>query len=756
MKNNSIFISHGMKYEGLVVTLREAIENQGLNTRVVPESVAPGDELEANIKEEIEQAGAFIAVIGPDTINSSQVVKEIKYALEVNEKEADDDYKVIPLLLAGVKPAEFNTHFANKSVETPIKIGPGGINATTSQIVAVLNKSLSDKRQSALFAGIENSLRRLSPGIREKIKPLGVFQGGGSISNIANVLQLNDTERDLLVSELREINLAKPMPYGFLHFHPSLCPFLKNELDQTTLDRSRGRWSECLRQLSEFLYKQQSADSKLADELTLMELPNLIKSMEYVQAQKVPEVTLDRATLLEQLIAHLDKPDILAKVKVIQEEEQKKSSEWNPARFETLRLQVEKYLEMGNLPQALSVAQVLLDKCLKAGDQSYEGADHDTAEAYVLLGRVLRMGGASENALQAINEALKRFELIASRKDSEAAGIMASATLAKKGECLLDLDRLDESAAAFEECIRIAGKFNSKKHAAIGKGQLGTVRLSQDRYEDAIKAHDEAREIFEDLGDLNMVAVAYQQMGAVHEEIGQFEEAEQSFQKSLAISEEQKNLLDQARNLGRLGSFYAKVGRTDEAVTFLQRSSEKYVEINNMADEGRVRGNLSITLITLKRYEEARQEIQRAIECFKPYGHGVEPWRAWDKLSEIELADDNQEAAAQAREQAIQLYLAFRRDGGEDHNPGARLCTLFYDAVGSQPPEEVKKHLDEVAKDPKIPDEGKLLISKLQSVLTGSREKELASDPDLDYIDAAEILFLLEKLEKRKEHKVED
>ena len=175
-----------------------------------------------------------------------------------------------------------------------------------------------------------------------------------------------------------------------------------------------------------------------------------------------------------------------------------------------------------------------------------------------------------------------------------------------------------------------------------------------------------------------------------------------------------------------------------------------------MADEGRVRGNLSITLITLKRYEEARQEIQRAIECFKPFGHSVEPWRALDKLREIELADGNQEAAVQAREQAIQLYLAFRRDGGEDQNPGARLCTLFDDAMVSQPPEEVKKHLEEVAKDPKIPDEGKLLISKLQSVLIGSRDKELASDTNLNYIDAAEILFLLENLQKRKEQKAEE
>ncbi len=755
MNNNYIFISHGTKYNELLITLRKGIEDQGLKTRVAQHEAAPGDKLNSDTKQAIEQADAFIAVVGPETINSPQVLNEIKYAQEVSGKKGDD-YKVIPLLMAGTKPAELNKHFGDKPVGTQIQIGTGGINETVSKVSAVLNKRISDKRESTLLAGIENSLRKLSPAIREKIKPLGVFQGGSSISNIANVLQLNDAERDLLVTELREINLAKPMPYGFLHFHPSLCPFLLNELDEATLDRSRSRWSECLRQLSEFLHKQQSEDSKLADELTLMELPNLIKSMEYVQAQKVPEVTLDRAILLEQLIAHLDKPDVLVKVKAIQDEEKSRSSEWNHKRFETLRLQVEKYLEMGNLPQALSVAQVMLDKCLKAGDQSYDGADYDTAEAYVLLGRVLRIGGASENALQTINEALKRFEQIASRKGSDAAGIMISASLAKKGECLLDLGRLDESAAAFEECIRVAEKFNSKKHAAIGKGQLGTVRLSQDRYEDAIKAHDEAREIFEDLGDLDMVAVAYQQMGAVHEEIGQFEEAEQSFKKSLAISVEQKNLLDQAKNLGRLGSFYAKVGRTDEAVTFLQQSAEKYVEIKNMADEGRVRGNLSITLITLKRYEEARQEIQRAIECFKPYGHSVEPWRALDKLREIELADSNQEAAAQAREQAIQLYLAFRSDGGEDQNPGARLCTLFDDAMGSQPSEEVKKHLDEVAKDPKIPDEGKLLISKLQTVLTGSRDKELASDPNLHYIDAAEILFLLEKLEKKKEQKVED
>ena len=273
---------------------------------------------------------------------------------------------MIPLILAGVKPKDLDKYFEKESFATNIQIGSGGISESVSKILDVMGKRLSDKRENALFAGIENSLSQLSSEIREKVKPLGVFQEGGSISNVANVLQLNEAERDLLIKQLIDMNLAKPMPYGFLRFHPALCPYLLKELDDTTLDKCMARWSESLRQLSEFLYKQQSEDSKLADSLTLLELPNLIKSLEYVQSQAVPEVTVDRATLLEQLIAHLDKPDILSKVKEIKEEEEKKSTEWGPERFETLSIQVEKLLEIGNLPQALSVAQVLLDKCLKA------------------------------------------------------------------------------------------------------------------------------------------------------------------------------------------------------------------------------------------------------------------------------------------------------------------------------------------------------------------------------------------------------
>jgi len=747
MRRNYIFISYSTKDGEFVTALRKIMENEGLDIRTDSHESFPGDELEYETKKAIEQARAFIVVIGPETIDSLSVLKETKYALEVRNKGVDD-YKVIPLIMEGVELAVLSTFFGKEPIGTEIQIGSGGISEVISLILVALEERLSDMQRRSLFDGVKHSLCRLSPEIREKIKPLGVFQGGSSISNITNVLKLNEAERDLLVSELMKIGLAEPMPYGFLRFHPALCPYLYQELDEAVLDTSKVRWSESLRQLSEFLYKQQSEDSQLADSLTLMELPNLIKSLEYVQAQAIPEITLDRAVLLEQLTMQVDKPQALAKVRAIMEEEEEKSVDWEHARFEALSIQVERLLDAGNFPQALSVAQILLDKCMKAGEKVYEGANYDMAVSNLLLGNVMRLGGAAEDAIKSINEAHRRFQQLAGDKNDDVAGKMVSASLAKKGECLLDLGRLEESAAAYEESIDVAEELKSERHVAVGKGQLGTVRFSQGRYEEAIKAHNEAREIFENIGELNMAAVALQQQGMVFEEIGQFEEAEQAFQQSLAVNVQQNNLLGEARSLGQLGNLYAKMGRSEDAVISFRQSAEKYTEINDMANEGRVRGNLTITLIMLKHYDEARQEIQRAIECFKPYGHHVEPWRAWEKLRDIELADGNQEAAVLAREQAIQLYLACRRDGGEDQRPGSRLCTLFEEAMEKQTPEEVKKQLNEVATDPNIPASGKLLISKLLAILAGSREVGLASDEGLDYTDAAEILFLLERLER--------
>ncbi|MCP5102771.1 MAG: tetratricopeptide repeat protein, partial [bacterium] len=552
---------------------------------------------------------------------------------------------------------------------------------------------------------------------------------------------------DLLVRELLQTGLAQPMPYNFLRFHPALCPYLRRELEENEaeLTRSTARWAESMLQLSDFLYQQQFEDAQLSASLTTLELPNLVRLLEHVRALDEPEAAVSLATRLEQLISYLGRKHLLAQVVAIREGEAKKLPDWSNASFDSSRMQIERLLGSGNFPRALQEAQALLEKCQQAGEGAYSGADYDTAMAYFLLGRVLRLGGAAEAALQPIDEAYRRFQRLADQGDTSAAG-MAAGSLVEKGDCLRPLGRLEEAAAAYEEGIHLGEKLESFRDVAVGKGQLGTVRMYQKRYKEALNAYDEALKIFENLGEPASVAVIWHQIGRVHEEANRFEAAEQAYRQALAIEVQQNNSAGEADSLNQLGNLYGRMGRLEEAVIFYRQAADKYVEINDMSNEGRVRSNLADRLIKLKRYDEARREIHRAIECNKPYGHAAEPWKTWDILCDLEQAEGNREASDRAREQAIQLYLAYRRDGGENHEPGGRLCAGFRQALREQPVEEIKKQFTAAANDPGIHPSLIPLIPKLQDILAGSRDPGLAADPELWVTYAAEILFLLEEL----------
>ncbi|NIM16484.1 MAG: tetratricopeptide repeat protein [Candidatus Aminicenantes bacterium] len=625
-----------------------------------------------------------------------------------------------------------------------------GVRHTTEnlgRLMAELHKQYPDERERSLFASVELSLGRLSPGIREKIRPLGVFQGGGHIVVIQEVLGLKEEERDLLARELVQTGLGELMAYGFLRFHPALCPYLRQEMDEAELVESTARWAQSMKQLSDYLYKEFFKDAQLALNLTTLELPNLVQLLEHVRAQEEPEETIDLAAAIEQLIAQLGRPHLLAQVTAIREEEAKKLGDenWSHIKYLSEDSKIDRLLEKGNLSQALENAQILLKKCITAGEHAYSGADYDIALAYLSLGRVLKKRGAAEAALSPIDEALHRFQHLADRGDDDAART-ASTSLGEKGECLLYLGRLDEAASTYEESIKIFEKLENKRQVAVAKFWLGSVRLEQGRYLDAIEAYEKARKTFDDLGEPKTVGQAWHQTGIVYEKAGRFEAAEQAYRQSLAIFVQQNDPASEASSLVQLGNLYHKMGRFEDTVIFYRQAVDKSVEIGDKAKEGHRRNNLAATLIKLKRFDEARQEIKRAIECKKPYGHASEPWKTYGILYDLEQAEGNKEAAERARGEAIRLYLAYRRDGGENHSGGGRLCYDFLQAIQENKTEEMAAILTELSNHPEIDQSLIPLIPKLQAILAGSRDKELAADPELAYTDAAEILFLLEKI----------
>jgi tetratricopeptide (TPR) repeat protein len=225
-----------------------------------------------------------------------------------------------------------------------------------------------------------------------------------------------------------------------------------------------------------------------------------------------------------------------------------------------------------------------------------------------------------------------------------------------------------------------------------------------------------------------------------HEGLNEYDAAEQAYQNSLRISVQFDQHTQEEATLAELGYLYAKQRRYDDAARFYADAVEIAVSIKDRMAEGADRSSLAGIFIKLERYDEARIELGHAMKCQKRFGHAAQPWSALRSLSELERAVGNEAAAQDARRRARDAYSAFRRAGGEIQTVAGGICAL---ARSSR--EEAKKLL-ELPESSSIEPSTRLLITLIQSVLTGCRDPSLADDPRLDFDEAAELLLLIESL----------
>jgi tetratricopeptide (TPR) repeat protein len=622
-----------------------------------------------------------------------------------------------------------------------------GVKLTTKDLRSLmvsLERRHPGDRENSLYASVELSLRRLSAASWEQIRALGVCQGGVHLAILRLLTGLEpDSARELAV-ELINVGLGEDMGYGHLRLDPGLPPYLLGELAAKEAEALRSRWAEAMADLTGYLYEERFKDARLAAQLTLLELPNLLAMLDWSQDRWPPERVVDVANSVERLVADLGRPQALTRATRAREKAAGKLGEWSHARFVAEAAPIDRLLEGGDLPAAYAAAQKLLESCLAGREAAYPEAAYDIAEAHFGLGRVLKMGGAAEAALAPLSEAQRRFQELA--EAGHQTGVrMAVVAIAETGDCLTALGRLGEAAEAYEESIRRARTMDDRRQEALSSFNLGTVRLLQKRYREALESFSETRDVFEALVEPRQVATAWHQIGRVHQEAGQFESAEQAYRQSLAIKVRENDLSGQASSLGQLGSLYDRMGRLEEAIAFYRQAAEIHVRLNDLASEGRDRNNLADTLIKLSRYDEARQEIQRAIECKKPFGHAAEPWKTWGALEKLERATGHAEAAQAARQQGLEAYLAYRRAGGESQSNQAQLFALVAQAIEQGSEAGTRQQLN-VMLELGDPPQFTALIRQLQSVLGGDRRPTLAADPELDTRNAAEIQLLIEGL----------
>ncbi len=630
-----------------------------------------------------------------------------------------------------------------------------GVEATHESLVelmAEMEKRFPGSREKSVFASVELSLRRLSAANQDRARVLGVFYGGVDLDVLRVMMQWEEAHVAALAVELVATGLATPNRYNHLTLNPALCPYLRGRMDAAEREALTARWVEAMGGYARFLDQQGGQNAEVAATLTVLELPNLFALLGLVQRAGDAEATIGLATSLYSLMQWAGKPRLLERVGQVREAAAAALGDaWNHARFQAARTRIEQQLAGGRLREAFDGAQQLLKRGRAEGEQAYPNADYDLAGACWLLARVLNTVGGSEQALPLLDEARHRFEAVAQERANKAAEGMASACVTEQGNCLLGLGRLDEAAAAYEEGIRRDEQRGADRDVAVGKMQLGTVRKNQRRYSEALAAYAEAREWFTQLDEPGSVAVIWHQTGMVYQNAGEPGNAEDAYRKSLAIKVRLGNVAGQASTLGQLGNLYAEVlGRPEEAVAFFRQAAEKYVEIDDAANEGRARNNLAAALRELRRLDEARQETRRAIECKERFGHACEPWTSWAVLANIETDAGDPVAVADAKRKAIACYLAYRRDGGENHSGAGQVSLAVTQSLLAGNPATAASLLQQLAAHPDATGPIRTFTSALQAIVAGSRDRTLAAAPDLDYTMAAEILFLIEMLEKSR------
>jgi tetratricopeptide (TPR) repeat protein len=636
----------------------------------------------------------------------------------------------------------------------------GDTTADVRQIMADLHKKFPNDREQSLFASVELSLRKMPVDLRAKLPPLGVFHGGGQIGSIGLALEL-DTEHDedlSLARALVDVGLAEMLEYNYFRFEPALAPFLLRELDGPARAAAEARWAKATSQLAEFLSGQRDSDPHMAISLTLHELPNLLVALEW-RARAAAEGGIDLASVIgqansmESLLQDLGRPRALQRAVAVRERAAAalKDSGWSHARHLAGLGAIDRLIDAGRAAEAVPAARRLLVEAEAAGEGAYEQAAYDLAYCHWLLGRSLNKSGDAQAALGSLDEARAGFQGLADAGGKNAAR-MASVCLIERADALQDLGRLGEAAETYEQAINHAEDRGHLRDVAACRGQLGTVRLLQRRYGEALQAYTEARETFERLGEPKMVAVAWHQMGIALRQAGQNDQAEEAYLNARRIKVDLGDRPHEASTLAELGNLYDAMGRLEDAVQFSREAAEIFADpkVNDMLGAGRPRSNAAISLRKLGRLDEARRELERAITCMRPFGHAAEPWTTFEILSDIERDAGRPEAALEARRRAIEAYLAYRRDGGENQSGDitAELCEELLGAVSVGQSAAFMQTLDQLQAEPDKPAYLVRVLSALRAILAGGRDHTLADEPALDYANAAEIRLLLEHLDK--------
>ena len=545
------------------------------------------------------------------------------------------------------------------------------------------------QRENSLLASVHLSLDRVPEPTRVLLPRMAVLRGNVHVAVLASLLDVDVDTALIICRQLVDAGVAGAEgPY--LLPDPALAPALALELSGAEWREAEQRWLKATIRLVEALYDQHFTEAKEAALGADLTLGDTLFMLDVLQ-QRVAEGEEDAnhathiATCLEQLVTSLGRPRVMERVVEARKRLAACLDVWTHEAFAAEGHEVMRLLRDGELRAAVSTSQALLQRVDMAGD-AYDEARYDQAMAHWLVGRSLQHAGRADDALAALQEAEIRFFALVG-EGIEGAERMASVTLAEQGESLRHLGRLEEAATTLRRAISLDGARGDDRQQANVRVSLGVVRARQGRLSDALETFQRARALFEEMDAPSSVANTWHQIGTVFVQAGQAQQAERAFQRALRLRTQTEDRGGEAVTLVQLGNLYRETGRAEEAVAFFGQAAVILGELGDTFREAGARNNLAEAYHAVGRLDDAREQLTSAIALLEPLGFSGQPWKCWAVLHDVERDAGRDARASAAIARAQDLYLQYRRAGGQPLDGATRLVANVAAALqsGGQP-----------------------------------------------------------------------
>ena len=600
-------------------------------------------------------------------------------------------------------------------------------------------------------AAVQSAIQSLSKSLQKSLPSLAVLNGGGNLVVVSHVLRSESVETAKAdLDALLAAGLCEEKEYTYYQLSHELLSHLRSSISKEARQVAFQHWLAAMDQLLGFLYQQYFEDNVMATKLSTLERQNLMAYL--AEISEPPNLVADNApqvlvllkrmdTLLKKQDAPVEKDNLARWMKSAEALQ----GDWSSARFNLERQNVEQLLQQGLLEPASRAAQSLVQQCHEAGSTAYVGANNDLALANILLARVMKAGGSGEQALGYLQQAQALLE--PAIENDKTASLYLVASHMEQGECLFTQGQLVPAEVSYSRAIEIAESVDDLRGSGIAQTQRASIYSAMGRPADALRGFESALEVFQSLDEVVLTVNVWHQIAMLHRVNQDFDSAQQALESALKLLEAQGNspgVISSLLELGNLSeaqqAYTEAVAYYREALKAAEDSEDQYRQVvcgNRLADALRQEGSI----------EEAMKVLETAGELGQQFGHDAEPWKTWNILSNLEAAAKNPKGALAARQRAIETYVAFRVDGGENNEGDGQLCAMVLQGIQTDQTSRVAEMLAKLGSNEAWQsEENKALLAVLGDFLGGERNIALIENTALHYRHVAELMLLQDRL----------